>query len=58
MKKPVTREIVILIFAYAITLTLLKFWDALTLDGLMVAYWTLAVVYLIRYLRQKNNASP
>ena len=55
MKKPVTRDTLFLIFGYAITLTLLKFWDALTLDGLIIAYWTISVVDLIRFLRQKNS---
>ena len=55
MKKPITRGTFYLIFLYAITLTLVKFWDALTLEGLIVVYWTLFVVYLIRFLRQKNS---
>ena len=55
MKKPVTKETLYLILIYAITLTVAKFWDALTLEGLIVVYWTLFVVYLIRFLRQKNS---
>ncbi len=54
-KKPVTREILYLILGYAITLTLTKFWERLTIEGLIVTYWTLFVVYLIRFLRQKNK---
>ena len=55
MKKPVTQEILYLILGYAITLTMAKFWDALTIEGLIVTYWTLFVVYLIRFLRQKSS---
>ena len=55
MKKPVTQETLYLILIYAITLTVAKFWDALTLEALILIYWMQFVVYLIRFLRQKNS---